>query len=72
MVSKRHCLFATANAEHTRPTVRANTLIGWFTIFHGDSLGIFHFFLRATLYTICFHLLSPNIRLFRSYFEPGD
>ena len=46
---------AFANAEHLGAAAWANALGGWFTILHGNGLGVFHFFLGATLHAICFH-----------------
>ena len=50
---------AFANAEHFGAALRANALGGRLTILHGNSLGIFHFSLGATLHAICFHRYSP-------------
>jgi hypothetical protein len=50
------------DTEHARSTGWANTLAGRFTIFHSNSLGAFHFFLRAALHTICFHVITSIIQ----------
>jgi hypothetical protein len=50
---------AFANAEHLGAALRANALGGWFTILHGNGLGVFHFSLGATLHAIRFHWYSP-------------
>ena len=65
-------LFTFTDAEHGRPTGRANTFAGWFTIFHGNCFGTFHFFLDAAFYTIRFHLLSSHYSLVISYLKHGD
>jgi len=48
-----------ADAEHFGAAARTNALGGGFTILHGNSLGVLHFLLGATLYAICLHLALP-------------
>jgi hypothetical protein len=43
-------LFTLTDAEHGSPSGWADTFCSWFAIFHGGSLGAFHFFLRATFH----------------------
>ena len=42
-------------SKHLGATYGAYALGGWFAIFHGYSLGVFHFPLGAALHTVCFH-----------------
>jgi hypothetical protein len=65
-------LLTTANTKHLGSAATTHTLGRWFTVFHSDSLGIFHFFLRAALYTICFHLFPSHFSVVIRYLKHGD
>jgi hypothetical protein len=52
-------LFGFADFEHFSAAGSAGAGCGRLHIFHGDSLGTFHFFLSAAFNTISFHKQSP-------------